>query len=422
MSSENHAATASGGAIVTVDLDDDHGYTESVGGYHGHQLLVVGHGRIVAPKHEDFVVPETVITPADIASLHAAMLDERRCCKTLPERPEYIHIALEDDPHFHSRSSPRDKVCLRVDADGVSAVIDTTMRREPPWSPVELARLLAPAVEPYGCTVAVTYTIAGRNPDVRDDMPFMPGEWEQWRESVRSEPHEINLTVSAQGDSTVAPLLAAGRDVTALLAAYERGEIDVIGARHLVRAGKAHLLAGLPECEWLEVKGGPYQLNAQGSASTKSGIELAQDVTRFANGDFDAILLVGFKERKDGKMSRLATVAPIPFAAIDPDQHRDVIDERVVPPVEGLLVERIDMGGQQGMLMISVPPQPSEMQPYLVHGAVVGDKVEGAFISIVRRRGEGSITTSAKQIHAYIVAGKAFLQRSASERANEPGS
>jgi hypothetical protein len=35
-----------------------------------------------------------------------------------------------------------------------------------------------------------------------------------------------------------------------------------------------------------------------------------------------------------------------------------------------------------------------------VHGAIAGDKTEGAFISIVRRRGEGSITISAKQIHA----------------------
>jgi hypothetical protein len=50
------------------------------------------------------------------------------------------------------------------------------------------------------------------------------------------------------------------------------------------------------------------------------------------------------------------------------------------------------------------------MQPYLVHGAIAEGKVEGAFFSIVRRRGEASITTSAQQIHAYIVAGKRFLR------------
>jgi hypothetical protein len=423
MSDENRAATASGGAIVVVDLDDDDGgYTDSVGGYGGHQLLVVGHGRIVAPKHEVFVVPDAVISAADIASLHAAMLDDRRCCRILPGEPEYIHIALENDPHFHARSSPRDPVRLLVDANGVVAVIDTTTRREPLWPAAELARLLAPAAEPHGCAVTATYTVEGRDPDARDDMPWQPGEWEQFREKLRSEPHEIRVAVSVQGDATVAPLLAAGRDVAALLVAYERGEIDVIGARQLVRAGKAHLLTGLVENEWLEVKSSPYQINSAGSVSTRARIELAEDVARFANGDFDAILVIGFRERRDGKASRLASLATVPLVDVDPDQYRAVIDERIVPPVDGLLVERVDMGNGRGVLMISVPPQPREMQPFLVHGTIVGDKTEGAFFSIVRRRGEASITTSAAQIHAYIVAGKAFLRGNTTGRSDDSGS
>src|ERR1700734_1059803 len=71
------------GAIVTAEVDNDGGYTESVGGYQGHQLLVVAYGPLVAPKHEDFVVQEAVISAADIGSLHAAMFDDRRCCKLL---------------------------------------------------------------------------------------------------------------------------------------------------------------------------------------------------------------------------------------------------------------------------------------------------------------------------------------------------
>ncbi len=50
------------------------------------------------------------------------------------------------------------------------------------------------------------------------------------------------------------------------------------------------------------------------------------------------------------------------------------------------------------------------MQAYLVHGATVGDKVEGRFFSIAPRRGEASITMSAERIHAYIVAGKRYLR------------
>lgn len=208
----------------------------------------------------------------------------------------------------------------------------------------------------------------------------------------------------------MAPVLAAGRDAAALLLAYERGDIDVVGARHLVRAGKPHLLAGLTENDWLEVKGGPYRINDAEPVRTRSRIELAQDIARFANGDADAILVVGIKEEKRDKQSRLAAVTAVPLADIDPDQYRAIIDQRVVPPVDGLLVERANMTRGLGVLMISVPKQPREMQPFLVHGAIVGDKIEGTFFSIVRRRGEASITTSAAQIHAYIAAGKAFLQ------------
>jgi len=419
MSSEDQPTTASGGAVVSIDHDDERGeYVERVGGS-GYALVVADCGFIVAPKHESWVAPEEVLSAADISSLHAAVLEVEGGWRGEPAR---IDIALECDPEFHARSSPRDQVSLLVDEDGVSAFFHVTTRREPPWQPEGIAQLLAPAVRPYGCSVSVTWTIDGLDPEtgLHRDMS-LPGEWEEWRERARSEPHEIHVLVSATAKSTVAPLLAAARDAATLLAAYERGMIDVTGARHLVRAGRAHLLAGLAESAWLEVKGGPYLLSAPGAAGTRAAIELAQDVARFANGDCDAILLIGFKEKKDGKTSRLDRLAPVPLRDIDPQQHRSVIDARVVPPIDGLLVELVATGEGQGLLLISVPPQPREMQPYLVHGAVVGEKCEGAFFSIVRRRGEASITTSAAQIHAYIVAGKAFLQGSSEGRAEEHG-
>lgn len=291
---------------------DDGGYAESVGGFSGHQFLVIGHGRIVAPKHEVFVVPEVVISAADIASLHEAMLDDRRCCGSLPDEPEYIDVALENDPQFHARSSPRDEVGLTVDAEGVFVVIETVTRRAPAWSPAELSRLLAPAASAYNCAVTVSYSVEGADPDhTWDDLPLEPGERDEMRATLRSEPHEIRVSVSARGDATVAPLLSAGRDVAALLVAYERGDIDVVGARHLVRAGKPHLLIGLTENEWLEVKSGPYRINDPEPVSTRSRIELAQDVARFANGDADAILVVGIKEEKRGKKSRLIAVPQV---------------------------------------------------------------------------------------------------------------
>ena len=67
--------------------------------------------------------------------------------------------------------------------------------------------------------------------------------------------------------------------------------------------------------------------------------------------------------------------------------------------------------GRGHLLAILVPAQPEESKPVLVHGAIVGDKTEGAFISIVQRRSEHSITTTAQSIHATLAAGRALLRR-----------
>jgi hypothetical protein len=79
--------------------------------------------------------------------------------------------------------------------------------------------------------------------------------------------------------------------------------------------------------------------------------------------------------------------------------------------VDGLEVfsVRAEAGGD--LLAISVPPQPEELKPFLVHGAILEGKVEGAFVSIVRRRGEHSVPITAPAIHAMLSAGRALLRR-----------
>jgi hypothetical protein len=218
------------------------------------------------------------------------------------------------------------------------------------------------------------------------------------------------VAVRHDGPTTVRVLLAAGRAVQAMLEALKDGPLEASTARNLLQAGLPDLLLGLPESDWLEVKSRPYGISAEGDAGTKQKIELAQDVARFANGSSDALLVIGFEETKGGRPAKLGRVRPIPLKHLDAERYRAVIDDRVVPPIEGLVVEHVALGNEEGLLIIEVPRQPPELQPFLVHGAIVGDKAEGAFISIVRRRGEGSIPTSAKQIHAYIVAGRAYLR------------
>jgi hypothetical protein len=92
----------------------------------------------------------------------------------------------------------------------------------------------------------------------------------------------------------------------------------------------------------------------------------------------------------------------------------------VVPTLDGLLIESVDLGNNEGLLIISIPAQAEELRPFLVHGAVVEGKALNSFFSIARRRGEGSMNITASQIHAYIVAGRAYLRGAAASPSANP--
>jgi hypothetical protein len=79
--------------------------------------------------------------------------------------------------------------------------------------------------------------------------------------------------------------------------------------------------------------------------------------------------------------------------------------------VDGLEVFAVDTPQEAKLLVLHTPPQAEELKPFLVHGAIVGDKVEGAFVSIVRRREEYSVPITASAVHAMIAAGRALLRR-----------
>ena len=106
----------------------------------------------------------------------------------------------------------------------------------------------------------------------------------------------------------------------------------------------------------------------------------------------------------------ITRVTPVRALSKGVAQHLKAIDQRVFPPVDGLAVEEVPVG-DGSLILIYVPPQPEESKPFLVTGAIVDERVEGAFISIVRRRGEDSIPITAESIHATLAAGRALLRR-----------
>ena len=173
-----------------------------------------------------------------------------------------------------------------------------------------------------------------------------------------------------------------------------------------VSGGRPDLLIGQYESATLECKSQIFNMT-----SDAARIELAQDIARFANAEQGGQLILGLATKKDSTGDRIVSVRPI---SPPPKAHviHKALDQRVFPPVEDLTVTVTPAtpGGAPALVLIDIPPQREEYKPFLVTGAIVHGKVEGAFISIVRRRGEHSIPVKPESIHAALAAGRALLR------------
>lgn len=206
---------------------------------------------------------------------------------------------------------------------------------------------------------------------------------------------------------TLLDLVEIAYDVDTLCTAFREGEIKRETVADLVRGGAAELLVGQPEGNWLDVKSEEYDLS-----STSGKISLAQAVARFANAEDGGLIVIGAKAKKipGGEEIRKIT-GVVPRQKDTNARYLRVLDRHLYPPVMGLRVDSVLTAEGRALICIDVPPQPEELKPFLVHGAITPDGgIEGSFISIVQRRGEGSIAITAPMIHASIAAGRALLR------------
>jgi hypothetical protein len=192
-----------------------------------------------------------------------------------------------------------------------------------------------------------------------------------------------------------------------LLRAVGAGELNRNVALQVLRANRPDALLGQHESVYLDVKQSHYDLDtAQGE------IALAQAVARFANAEHGGLLIVGMRGKKVPGGEIISKLVPVAVTGRDVRRYRLTIERRLFPLVEALDVFSIGApSGEGNLLVVHIPPQPEELKPFLVHGAIVGGKVEGAFISIVRRRDEHSVPITAPAIHAMLAAGRALLRR-----------
>lgn len=216
----------------------------------------------------------------------------------------------------------------------------------------------------------------------------------------------IRVKPTIRGRS-VGYLFEIGEAVGELVSTSDADQLELTRttARDLVRGGRADLLIGQPEGPWLDVKARAYDLNGDAGK-----ISLAQDVAKFANAEHGGLLIIGLEAKKVPGGEVVRSIRPVTVDGKELRRHEQAISNRLYPPPEFLSVEVVDIERGQIML-IDVPSQPEELKPFLVHGAIVDGKIEGAFISIIRRRGEASIPIQAQAIHSTLAAGRALLRR-----------
>jgi hypothetical protein len=224
--------------------------------------------------------------------------------------------------------------------------------------------------------------------------------------SRRTAPWAVHIGIGFHYRARIAAdLVDVGLDALALLDAVQNGNLDREQVADLLRGGHAEALVGQAEGQWLEAKRQHYDL-----ASTAGKIALAQAVSRFANAEEGGLVVVGLTTKGSAGQDVIRKVTPVPHDPRIVRKYQQILEHRLYPPPDGLHIEAI-VGRDGDLILVDVPPQPEDLKPFLVHGAIIDGKTEDAFISIVRRRGDSSIPTSAAAIHSALAAGRALMRR-----------
>lgn len=327
------------------------------------------------------LAPLTVVHDVTLSSIRNALIRFR----DFHSSDESIRVQLEDD--FEGPTGVVEWMELVLDKDDIlhiEAVCHVVHRSHP--TPKHFDQLIARFLQQRDLRLTRT--------------------WRRDEGSLAIHGADITMPLRSR---VVADVFQLGKDLSQLCETLDDDEMTRNGVAILLHIGSPHLLLGQYESSWLECKQGLYDLG-----SHPDRIELGQDVTRFANSESGGILICGIETKKDRQGDRLQKIRPIQ-GELRPHQFHKALDQVVYPPIDGMTVSAVSSSDSGQLLVFDVPPQSDNLKPFLVKGAVINGKVEGAFISIVRRRGEHSIPIEPAAIHAALTVGRAAMRQLAGD-------
>ncbi|MFH9821297.1 RNA-binding domain-containing protein [Streptomyces sp. NPDC017230] len=127
---------------------------------------------------------------------------------------------------------------------------------------------------------------------------------------------------------------------------------DLKSALAELEAHRPGSLLGLRETQWLDAKKAPYRV----ADDPKAVEELTKDVAAFANGG-GGVIVVGIATRLEHDEEVLDHVVGVDPAAVNADQIRKLIRQRVSPAPRGVRIGWSGAEGDERVLFIEVPAQ-----------------------------------------------------------------
>jgi hypothetical protein len=331
------------------------------------------------------VIKRNDLSAARATDLARALRKARQC----DAEPEAVLIDLAPDDEYSPKDSIVDPISFILLDDGRLAVRCALTSSDYMDDDRQLCATVTPLIEPLlrhlGAQLAAVQADAHRS-----TAPYF---------------HEALITTPTR-DKTLDQLYELAESVTTLFDAAATGHLTRETVADLIIGGRADLLIGLPEGAWLDVKSQHYDLT-----TARGKISLAEAVSRFANAEEGGVVVVGMDTKRIPGGELIKCVKPVPIDTATNRRYRQAIENRLFPFPTALNIQTVETSAGHGLVVISIPPQEEELKPFLVHGAIVDDRIEGAYISIVRRSGEDSVPITAQQIHSTLAAGRALLRR-----------
>ncbi len=173
---------------------------------------------------------------------------------------------------------------------------------------------------------------------------------------------------------------------------------------NLIRGGRIDALVGQKESSWIDFKRIGYA-----SKTDEGKLELAKDVASFANTS-GGLIVIGISTVKTFEVDTASAVTGCVIGSVSAQSYRSVLARKIHPPPEGVEVFSVPVAPSKEASVISIPAQADEYKPFLVHGELVGSKVNGNYFSVVVRRDDEAFATSPHAVHALLAAGRAALR------------